>query len=80
MVAGTLVAYVLVYATLILAYGSVLFYLARKKNLVRPMWTGDKLLPAAVPAALDHSRSRWLALAVAAACAALVTWIVGLGG
>ena len=59
---------------------AVLVYLRRKKNLVRPMWTGDKLLPAAVPAVLDHRRSRALALVVAAACAALVTWIVELGG
>ena len=70
----------LVIGLVVLHVAAVQFYLARKKNLVRPMWTGDKLLPAAVPAALDHSRSRWLALAVAAACAALVTWIVGLGG
>ena len=70
----------LVIGLALLHVAAVMFYLARKKNLVRPMWTGDKLLPAAVPAALDHPRSRVLALAVVATCAALVTWIVGLGG
>ncbi len=70
----------LVIGLALLHVAAVLFYLSRKKNLVRPMWTGDKLLPASVPAALDHPRSRLLALAVAAACAALVSWVVGLGG
>ncbi|MEO6410140.1 MAG: cytochrome b/b6 domain-containing protein [Burkholderiaceae bacterium] len=71
----------LVIGLALLHVAAVLFYLWRRKNnLIRPMWTGDKLLPAAVPAALDRPRSRVLALLVAAACAALVTWIVKLGG
>ncbi|MEO6409345.1 MAG: cytochrome B, partial [Burkholderiaceae bacterium] len=71
----------LVIGLALLHVAAVLFYLWRRKNdLIRPMWTGDKLLPAAVPAALDRPRSRVLALLVAAGCAALVTWIVKLGG
>jgi cytochrome b len=64
----------------LLHIGAVLFYLKRKKNLLRPMWTGDKVLPSAVPAALDHGRSRALALLLVAACAGLVAWLVNLGG
>ena len=58
---------------------AVLVYLARRKNLVRAMWSGDKLLPAAVPAARDHALSRALALATVAVCAGLVAWLVKLG-
>ena len=65
----------------ILHVAAVVFYLVRRKNnLVRPMWTGDKLLPPDVPAARDQAGSRAVALAVAAACAALVAWLVNLGG
>ena len=70
----------LVIGLAVLHVAAVLVYLRRKKNLVRPMWSGDKLLPASVPAALDHPRTRALALVVAAVCATLVTWIVQLGG
>ncbi len=59
---------------------AILFYLFRKKrNLVRPMITGDKQLPAAVPAAVDSLRSRAVAAVLFAACAAGVAWIVSLG-
>ena len=65
----------------ILHVAAVVFYLVRRKNnLVRPMWTGDKLLPPDVPAARDQAGSRAVALAAAAACAALVAWLVNLGG
>ena len=65
----------------VLHVAAVVFYLVRRKNnLVRPMWTGNKLLPPDVPAARDQPGSRVIALAVAAACAALVAWLVNLGG
>ena len=65
----------------ILHVAAVVFYLVRRKNnLVRPMWTGDKLLSQGVPAARDQAGSRVIALAVAAACAGLVAWLVNLGG
>ncbi len=51
-----------------------------RHDLVRPMIIGDKPLPAGTPASADGSAQRLLALALAAACAALVAWVVGLGG
>ena len=40
---------------------------------------GDKRLPSAVPGSADGWRARLLALALIAACAVLVAWIIGLG-
>lgn len=70
----------LVIGLTLLHVAAVLFYLARKNNLVRAMWTGDKVLPSAVPPARDHAGSRALALVLVAACAGLVAWLVNLGG
>jgi cytochrome b len=55
-------------------------YLARGRNLVRPMIGGDKALPAGTPASADDARTRLGAAVVAAAAAAVVAWIVSLGG
>ncbi len=61
--------------------GAIVFYLRRKKNdLLRPMLHGDKLLPAATPPSRDDVATRAAAVALIAGCAALVTYIVGLGG
>lgn len=71
----------LIISLVLLHVAAVLFYLVRKRqNLVRPMLTGDKLLPAHVPASVDRLSSRAVALVLAAACAALVAWLVSLGG
>ncbi|MDO8419567.1 MAG: cytochrome b/b6 domain-containing protein [Rubrivivax sp.] len=60
---------------------AILFYLLRRKtNLVRPMVSGDKALPAATPASVDGLAQRLLALALLAVCAGGVAWIVSLGG
>ena len=60
--------------------GAIGFYWFRKgQNLVRPMWVGDKLLPADVPASADGARARGLALVLVALCAVLVGWLVSLG-
>lgn len=65
----------------VLHVGAVLFYLLRKKrNLIAPMWHGDKPLADGTLAAADSMSSRLLALALAAVCAGLVGWVVGLGG
>ena len=70
----------LIIALALLHTGAILFYLFRmKRNLVRPMLTGDKLLAVAAPASVDNRRSRMLAAALFAACAVLVAWIVSLG-
>jgi cytochrome b len=60
---------------------AIVFYLVAKKlNLVRPMLSGDKLLPPGVPASADQGGSRVVALVLAALSAALVGWVVSLGG
>ena len=70
----------LIIALVLLHIAAILFYLLKKRrNLVRPMLTGDKLLPTHVPAAIDTPRSRLLALALLGACAGAVAWLVGLG-
>lgn len=67
--------------TLVLLHiAAILFYLlGKKKNLVRPMITGDKVLPAGTPAATDTAGTRLLALLLGALCAAVVTWVVAMG-
>ena len=59
---------------------AILFYLlGRKTNLVRPMLSGDKALPAGTPASTDGWPQRLLALVLLALCAAVVSWTVRLG-
>ena len=71
----------LIVALIVLHVGAVLFYLLhRRVDLIRPMVTGDKLLGPGVPASADSLGTRMLALALFAAAASLVTWIVELGG
>ena len=68
-------------ALVVLHVAAILFYLLRRKaNLVWPMVSGDKTLPAATPASADALPQRLLALAILVACAGLVSWVVGLGG
>ena len=65
----------------LLHVAAIVFYRVKKgKNLVQPMLTGDKVLPAGTPAANDTVAVRLLALGLALACAAVVTWVVRLGG
>lgn len=71
----------LVIALVLLHVAAVLFYLvAKRRDLVGPMWHGDKPLADASLAAADTRRERLAALVIAAACAALVGWVVSLGG
>lgn len=71
----------LVIGLVALHIAAVLFYLWRKKqNLIGPMLRGDKHLDAHAPASRDDVRSRVLAVAVMAACAAAANWVAGLGG
>ena len=58
---------------------AIVVYKLRGKNLVTPMITGDKPLPADVPAARDSLATRGLAAVVLAACAAGVVWIARQG-
>jgi cytochrome b len=68
-------------ALVVLHVAAIVFYRVKKgKNLVQPMLTGDKQLPAGTPAASDSMATRLLAAGLAVACGALVTWVVKLGG
>lgn len=68
-------------ALVLLHVAAIVFYRVRKgRNLVGPMISGDKSLPAGTPAARDSGATRVLALLLAAACAALATWVMRLGG
>jgi cytochrome b len=72
---------VLLIVLVLLHVAAIGYYRWKKgRNLVRPMLTGDKPLPADTPAATDSAATRMLAMALAAGCAALVTWVVRLGG
>lgn len=65
----------------LLHVAAIVFFRVKKgRNLVRPMITGDKQLPAGTPAARDTPAVWALAAALALAAAALVTWVVKLGG
>ncbi len=60
----------------VLHVAAVLFYLWRKKvNLLRPMLSGDKLLPGHTPASRDDARMRALALACMALAALVAAWV-----
>ncbi|MBE7420536.1 MAG: cytochrome b/b6 domain-containing protein [Ideonella sp.] len=71
----------LIVVLVLLHVGAIAYYRVRKgQNLVAPMLHGDKQLAGAVPASDDSRATRVRALAVAVACAGLVTAVVGLGG
>jgi cytochrome b len=67
-------------ALVLLHVVAILLYLWRKqRNLVRPMISGDKHLPAGTPAAVDNGASRLFALVLLLMCVAVVRWLVSLG-
>lgn len=69
----------LVLGLVALHVAAVVFYVRRKRQvLVGPMITGDKVLAHPARSARDDLASRAIAVAVAALCAGLVTWIVAL--
>jgi cytochrome b len=57
----------------------VTYRLRLRLDLVGPMISGDKLLPAGVPASDDSHSMRALAVVLLTACAAIVAWLVTLG-
>ena len=70
----------LIITLIVLHIGAVLYYLtAKKRDLLRPMLSGDKQLVVPAPAAIDDGRSRTLAAVLLALCSGLVWWIVSLG-
>lgn len=70
----------LLVALVTLHIGAILYYqFLKKRDLVRPMLTGDKRLAAAAPASVDNARSRLLALALLLGCAGVTAWVASLG-
>ena len=68
-------------ALVLLHVAAIVFYLVKKQhNLVRPMLSGDKPLPAGTPASADGRAQRLLALVLFAVCGAAAVWILSLGG
>ena len=64
----------------LLHFGAIAWHHFSKKNkLVKPMFTGDKLLPGPVEPARDDAVSRTAAAIVLAASAGAVAWLVSLG-
>jgi len=57
---------------------AIVVYQLRRVDLLRPMWHGDKSLPASTPASADGLAQRMLALLLAAACAGGVAWLVAM--
>ena len=70
----------LLLALVALHLAAIAFYRWRGSNLVLPMLTGDKALPADVPASRDNAASRLLALVVLAGCVAAAGWVWRQGG
>lgn len=72
--------YVLIVMVL-LHIGAVLYYLwAKKRNLIRPMIDGHKVLGVGVPQAMDSLRTRSVAAVIVAVCGLAVWRLVSLGG
>jgi cytochrome b len=65
----------------VLHIAAIVFYLHKKeRNLVAPMWHGDKPLPAGTPFSRDGAAQRLLAAVLMAAALGLSWWISRLGG
>ena len=70
----------LIIGLVVLHVAAILFYLIKKQhNLVRPMISGDKELPAGTPASADGVPQRLLALVLIALCGGLATWVASFG-
>ena len=60
---------------------AIVFYrVRRQENLLLPMLKGDKVLSEPFESARDDAKVRWLAVAIWAACAALVMGLVQWAG
>lgn len=70
----------LLIALVLLHLGAIGYYRKRGTNLVPPMITGDKALPATVPASADTPATRVKALLVMAVCVAAAVWVARQGG
>jgi cytochrome b len=70
----------LIITLVVLHVAAVLFYLFKKKrNLIAPMWHGDKVLPPSTPASADGARQRIVAAVLIALALSVSWWIARLG-
>jgi cytochrome b len=69
----------LIIAMVLLHIGAVLFYLSRRRNLIGPMWHGDKTAARGTPASADGAAQRTMAALLVAAALGLSWWIARLG-
>jgi cytochrome b len=70
----------LIIALVVTHVGAVLYYLqAKGRNLIAPMWHGDKRLAPGTPASADGWRQRVLAAVLILAGLAIAGWIARLG-
>lgn len=66
-------------ALVLLHLGAIAYYhLRKRRNLLGPMWHGDKSLTFTAPSSRDDGRSRLLAAALFGLCCAAVAWLVAL--
>ncbi len=71
----------LIITLVVLHIAAVLFYLFKKqRNLIEPMWHGDKPLPPGTPASADGVAQRVLAAVLIALALGVSWWIAELGG
>lgn len=70
----------IILALVALHIAAIVFYQLRKKDLLRPMLVGDRLLPRGTPASADGARQRLLALVLALLSVGCTAWLVRLGG
>ena len=71
----------LIIALVVLHVGAVMYYLhAKQRDLITPMWRGDKELAVDLPASQDGVHHRLLALVLMAAALLVSLWISRLGG
>lgn len=76
---------VIIIALVVLHIAAILFYRLRKKvDLIGPMLSGDKALPASgaaeVPSSRDDASARLFALVLALAAGGLAVWVMRQGG
>jgi cytochrome b len=70
----------LIITLIVLHVGAIVYYLmAKQRNLVKPMLSGDKHLVLPAPPSIDTARSRTLAAVLLLLCAGLVSWVWSLG-
>lgn len=71
----------LVIGLVVLHVAAIVFYrIAKRRDLVGPMLSGDKHLPAATPVSADHGGTRLLAAVLLLLCAGGAAWVASLGG